>query len=180
MIGLSSTCCPSDLVLFTGYAPASLVAFGGWIVSIVAVGPWGRTLQTCWLWCLRSRPVLLVVRMDSRCVVSGRHPGHQCKQMFSVLMSAKNCSIMCWNVRGLNDGAKRATVRNQIFSTGATMVCLQQTKIASQNHNLLVETVGPDMANNAMWLQRYSGSSFRQVFQDKSAIFNNQHSIITD
>jgi len=44
MIGLSSTCCPSDLVLFTGYAPAGLVAFGGWIVSIVAVGPWGRTL----------------------------------------------------------------------------------------------------------------------------------------
>ena len=72
--------------------------------------------------------------------------------MFSVLMSAKNCSIMCWNVRGLNDGAKRATVRNQIFSTGATMVCLQETKIASWNHNLLVETVGPDMANNAVWL----------------------------
>ena len=32
------------------------------------------------------------------------------------------------------------------------MVCLQETKIASWNHNLLVETVGPDMASNAVWL----------------------------
>jgi len=39
MIVLSSTCCPSNLVLFTGYAPAGLVAFGGWIVSVIAVGP---------------------------------------------------------------------------------------------------------------------------------------------
>ena len=67
-------------------------------------------------------------------------------------MSAKNCNIICWNVRGLNDGAKRATVRNQILSTGATLVCLQETKITAWNQTLLTETVGADMANNAVCL----------------------------
>ena len=69
-----------------------------------------------------------------------------------LIMSAKNCNIICWNVRGLNDGAKRATVRNQILSTGATLVCLQETKITAWNQTLLTETVGADMANNVVCL----------------------------
>jgi exonuclease III len=59
---------------------------------------------------------------------------------------------MCWNVRGLNDGAKRASVRSQIISSGATVVCLQETKISNWTHNLLVDTVGADMASNAVSL----------------------------
>lgn len=59
---------------------------------------------------------------------------------------------MCWNVRGLNDGAKRTSVRNQIISTGATIVCLQETKINTWTHNLLLETVGLDMASNVAFL----------------------------
>jgi hypothetical protein len=27
-------------------------------------------------------------------------------------MSQSNCNVLCWNVRGLNDAAKRASVRN--------------------------------------------------------------------
>ena len=73
-------------------------------------------------------------------------------------MSTKNCNIICWNVRGLNDGAKRATVRNQILSTGATLVCLQETKITAWNQTLLTETVGADMANNVVCLPSIGAS----------------------
>lgn len=59
---------------------------------------------------------------------------------------------MCWNVRGLNDGVKRASVRNLIISSGATVVCLQETKIANWNFNLILETVGPDLAQNCVTL----------------------------
>jgi hypothetical protein len=67
-------------------------------------------------------------------------------------MAARNCNILCWNVRGLNDGAKRVIVRNQIISSGATVVCLQETKISNWTHSLLVDTVGTDMANNVVFL----------------------------
>ena len=67
-------------------------------------------------------------------------------------MTAKNCNLLCWNLRGLNDGAKRASVRNQIIATGATIVCLQETKISNWTCNLLVDTVGADMASNVAFL----------------------------
>ena len=67
-------------------------------------------------------------------------------------MSIKDCNILCWNVRGLNDGAKRASVRNQIISSGASVVCLQETKVTTWTHTMLVETVGGDMAQNVVFL----------------------------
>lgn len=73
-------------------------------------------------------------------------------------MAAKNCNIICWNVRGLNDGAKRASVRNQILSIGATLVCLQETNITNWNQTLLTETVGPSMVYNAAHLPSIGAS----------------------
>ena len=67
-------------------------------------------------------------------------------------MSIKDCNILCWNVRGLNDGAKRASVQNQIISSGASVVCLQETKVTTWTHTMLVETVGGDMAQNVVFL----------------------------
>jgi len=67
-------------------------------------------------------------------------------------MAQKDCSILCWNVRGLNDGAKRASVRNLITSSGATLVCLQETKIENWNQQLLNEAVGRDLATNCAFL----------------------------
>ena len=67
-------------------------------------------------------------------------------------MSQKNCSVLCWNVRGLNDGVKRASVRNLISASNATIVCLQETKIESWTQSLLVETVGPVLARNCSFL----------------------------
>jgi hypothetical protein len=67
-------------------------------------------------------------------------------------MSAKDCNLLCWNVRGLNDGAKQASVRTQIIATGATIVCLQETKISTWTRGLLVDTVGVDLAANVAFL----------------------------
>lgn len=73
-------------------------------------------------------------------------------------MSAKDCNVMCWNVRGLNDGVKRASVRNLIISSGATVVCLQETKTPVWNSNLILETVGPDLAQNCVTLPSIGAS----------------------
>jgi hypothetical protein len=40
----------------------------------------------------------------------------------------------------------------EILSTVATIVCLQETKIAPWTYIPLIDTVGPDMASNAVWL----------------------------
>jgi hypothetical protein len=44
-------------------------------------------------------------------------------------------------------------IRNQIISTGATVVCLQETtKISNWTNNLLLDTVGADMVNNVAYV----------------------------
>jgi hypothetical protein len=67
-------------------------------------------------------------------------------------MSQSNCNVLCWNVRGLNDAAKRASVRNMIFSSGATIVCLQETKIANWTTTLLCQILGPSLAAQSVAL----------------------------
>lgn len=67
-------------------------------------------------------------------------------------MSVKDCNLLCWNVRGLNDAAKRSSVRNQIVTSGATIVCLQETKVAVWTHSWIVETVGTDLAQDVITL----------------------------
>jgi exonuclease III len=62
------------------------------------------------------------------------------------------CTIFSWNVRGLNDHAKRECVRHTILSTGASIVCLQETKISSWSNILLKETVGAKLANQTFHL----------------------------
>jgi exonuclease III len=61
-------------------------------------------------------------------------------------------------VRGLNDGAKRASTRNFIISSGATIVCLQETKIENWTRTQLIERIGMDMLNNCALLPA-SGSA---------------------
>lgn len=63
-------------------------------------------------------------------------------------MSQKNCNVLCWNVRGLNAAASRASVRTSVQSSGATIVCLQETKINQWTSRLVSETLGPNFASN--------------------------------
>lgn len=60
----------------------------------------------------------------------------------------------------LQDRAKRASVRDMIISTGATIGCLQETKINNWTHNLLVEAVGVDMASNVATLPSVASEHF--------------------
>ena len=62
------------------------------------------------------------------------------------------CTIFSWNVRGLNDHAKRDSVRHTILSTKASIVCLQETKISSWSNVVLKETVGAKLANQSFQL----------------------------
>lgn len=73
-------------------------------------------------------------------------------------MTSKNCNLLCWNVRGLNDGVKRASVKNQIIAIGATIVCLQETNINAWTRSLLMETVGTDLASNTVSLPSLGAS----------------------
>jgi len=44
-------------------------------------------------------------------------------------MAQRNCQILNWNMRGLNDGARQDAVNELVKDTGATVVCLQETKL---------------------------------------------------
>jgi len=61
-------------------------------------------------------------------------------------------------MRGLNAAAKRASVRNLITSSGALIVCLQETEISVWNDTLLRETLGPNLATQYVSLPAAGGS----------------------
>ena len=63
-------------------------------------------------------------------------------------MAQHNCRLLNWNVRGLNEGARQDTVNELVRDTGATIVCLQETKLQSMDQGAVSRTVGPKFANS--------------------------------
>lgn len=59
-----------------------------------------------------------------------------------------DCSILSWNVRGLNNPAKRRAVQMFVAETKCNIVCLQETKIEAMTRPLVMETLGPRFADN--------------------------------
>ena len=51
--------------------------------------------------------------------------------------------IVMWNVRGLNSPAKRNAINNVISSSGASVVCLQETKLQDVNIMVVRQCLGP-------------------------------------
>ena len=45
--------------------------------------------------------------------------------------------MVSWNVRGLNDAQKRLVVRNLLREWNCDVVCLQETKLASMDRQLI-------------------------------------------
>jgi len=45
--------------------------------------------------------------------------------------------MVSWNVRGLNDARKRLVVRNLLQEWNCDVVCLQETKLASMDRQLI-------------------------------------------
>jgi exonuclease III len=54
-----------------------------------------------------------------------------------------NPEVLCWNVRGLNNPAKRNAVREFIASVRANLVCLQETKLDVIDHFVVMQCLGP-------------------------------------
>ena len=55
----------------------------------------------------------------------------------------RNPQILCWNVRGLNNPAKRSAVREFIVSAKVNLVCLQETKIDVFDLFNVMQCIGP-------------------------------------
>ena len=58
------------------------------------------------------------------------------------------CNILNWNVRGLNNPARRKVVRDLVSETRATIVTLQETKLEMVDAWMVTETVGQRFVNN--------------------------------
>ncbi|XP_073360539.1 uncharacterized protein [Aegilops tauschii subsp. strangulata] len=74
---------------------------------------------------------------------------------FVVVVSPSVCSsflmelaILDWNVRGLNNPAKRTAVASFVADKGFNIICLQETKLAVISRHLVVETLGVRFGDN--------------------------------
>jgi exonuclease III len=56
-----------------------------------------------------------------------------------------SCSVLCWNVRGLNQVAKRAVVAEVVKSSGASFFCCQESKLAVLDQQLVAQTCGASL-----------------------------------
>lgn len=55
-----------------------------------------------------------------------------------------NLKLVIWNVRGLNARARRLAIRSLVATTDASIVCLQETKMALIDPSIVLETLGLD------------------------------------
>lgn len=67
-------------------------------------------------------------------------------------MSEQNCILLNWNLRGLNNPARRLVLRNMVSQQKATIVCIQESKLAMVDNALIVEAFGPQFANKFCYL----------------------------
>jgi exonuclease III len=55
--------------------------------------------------------------------------------------------ILIWNVRGLNDRAKRDAVKSLVLDTKPSIVCLQETKLCSISDFDILSILGSAYCN---------------------------------
>jgi hypothetical protein len=63
-------------------------------------------------------------------------------------MLEQNCVLLNWNVRGLNNQARRKVVRDLVGDTRASIVTLQETKLALVDRDVVVEIMGVRFREN--------------------------------
>lgn len=54
-----------------------------------------------------------------------------------------NPEIICWNVRGLNNPAKRKAVREFLALVRVNVVCLQEMKLDAIDQFVVMQCLGP-------------------------------------
>lgn len=65
--------------------------------------------------------------------------------------------FLVWNVRGLNNRARRTAVRDLVSLERVDVVCIQETKVAVFSVTMLNELLGPDFDYSFMPSARISG-----------------------
>ena len=63
-------------------------------------------------------------------------------------MSQRNCNILCWNVRGLNDVVWQDAVSLLVKDTASFIVCLQETKLQNVDAAVVKWTVSAKFTDN--------------------------------
>jgi len=58
------------------------------------------------------------------------------------------CNILNWNVRGLNNPARRKVVRDLVSETKAIVVALQETKMEVVDTTIISEVLGQRFEDN--------------------------------
>ena len=67
-------------------------------------------------------------------------------------MIDQNCVVLNWNVRGLNNKARRKVVRDLAQDTRCTMATLQETKLADIQPEDITETLGVQFSKHFAFL----------------------------
>ncbi|KAJ1268314.1 hypothetical protein BS78_07G125300 [Paspalum vaginatum] len=82
--------------------------------------------------------------------------------------------ILNWNVRGLNEGARRDAVQDLVRDTGCTIACLQETKLAVVDQPVIARTLGAKFINHyaALPASQTRGGILLAVSEDHFTLSN--------
>lgn len=89
-------------------------------------------------------------------------------RLYLFSMNCQKCVMLNWNVRGLNNSARRGVVKDLVFDTRCTVACLQETKIQHVDTAVVNETLGHQFIQNFVFLpaQQTRGGALLAVHQD--------------
>jgi exonuclease III len=92
-------------------------------------------------------------------------------------MIDQKCSLLNWNVRGLNNSARRKVVKDLVSDLGCSIVALQETKLAVIHAEDVRETVGTNFMNSFVYLpaQGTRGGVMVAVDEDHYSIKQFEH-----
>jgi exonuclease III len=65
-----------------------------------------------------------------------------------LMASNPECTVLNWNVRGLNNPARRQVVRDLVADHHGTIVCLQETKLQTVDDAVITTTLGHQFTAN--------------------------------
>lgn len=63
-----------------------------------------------------------------------------------------DCNSLSWNIRGLNNPARRSVVADFVRNHNCRLVCLQETKLDTINNAIIAETLGGSFTDNFAYL----------------------------
>ena len=77
---------------------------------------------------------------------------------FSITNPMDRTSILIWNVRGLNDKARRDNLRKVVDEARPAVICLQETKMVAITRQTILSMLGSDFDNNFICLPSVGAS----------------------